>query len=66
MQETWAKLIPQRAAALLMHSGLEVTQVLEKVIYRVKSYKGSCVDWTLHPNVKQVNAQQILPSATFI
>lgn len=29
MQETWAKLIPQRAAALLMHSGLEVTQVLE-------------------------------------
>ena len=44
MQETWAKLIPQRAAALLMHSGLEVTQVLEKVIYRVKSYKGSCVD----------------------
>lgn len=37
MQETEAKLIPQRVVVLLMHSGLEVTQVLEKVIYRVES-----------------------------
>lgn len=51
---------------LLMHLGLEVSQVIEKVIYRGESSKGSCIASALYSNIRHMNAQKMLLSATFI